>query len=76
MSDAIHRDALLNNFQVGSSSSRVYAALKKLNRTSTCEIQSIKVGPDTYSNDCVPDEIYQSIKQLKTEDIPYPQGRI
>ena len=76
MSDAIQRDVILDNFQVGSSSSRVYAALKKLNRTSTCEIQSIKVGSDTYSNECVPDGIYQSIKQLKTEDIPYPDANM
>ena len=66
IANAARRDALLDRLNSGCSSSTVFAALRKLNRTSACNIQSIKVGSRTYYGECVPDGIFDSIKELKT----------
>ena len=47
----------------------VFSALRKLNRANTCNIQSLSVGTKTYHGDCVPDGIFNSIKDLETEPI-------
>ena len=70
MSEAVHRDEIIDSFHADSSNSRVFTALKKLNQSNTDDIQYIRVGSQTYSNDSVPDGIYESIKNLKTEDVP------
>ena len=67
--DDSRRDALLDGLNSGSSSSSVFSALRKLNRANTCNIQSLSVGTKTYHGDCVPDGIFNSIKDLKTEPI-------
>ena len=68
--NAAQRDSLLDGLSAGSySSSKVYASLKRLNRTNNCKLQSINVGNKTYFNENVPDGIYDSIKDLKTEPI-------
>ena len=69
MIDAAKRDAILDGLNSFSSSSKVYAALKKLNQTSTRSIDYLNVGSKSYQGDCVPDGIYESIKELKTEPV-------
>ena len=70
MSEAVYRDEIIDSFHADSSNSRVFTALKKLNQSNTDDIQFVRVGSQTYSNNSVPDGIYESIKNLKTEDVP------
>ena len=67
MLDATRRDALLDDLHSTSSSFKVYAALKKLNRAKTCNIETLTVGSSSYHGNRVPDGIFDSIKSLKTE---------
>ena len=70
MNDSIRRNQLLEG--LGTSDPEVgYRTLKKLNRSATSKVSSLKVGHLTYNDDQVPDGIYESIRSLKTEPVNF-----
>ena len=69
MADNAHRDALLDSLHPGASPTAAYNALRKANQSNMSLPTSIHTGSKTFHGDSVPDGIFESIKELKTEPV-------
>ena len=65
--DSYDRDIKLNSVISGDPSA-IYKSIKS-HKSSSSQIQSIRVGGNTYRGDCVPDGFYDSMSRLKCPDM-------
>ena len=69
MTDCARRDAILDSVYSGSSASSAFRAIRKLNRAKTPLPKCIRTKGKTFHEDSVPDGIFESIRELKTEPL-------
>ena len=71
MREALKRDQTIYNISSSNPSSS-YKAIRKLRSSGQTKINKIKVGNHMFQDTLVPDGIYESIKELKTEPVKLP----